>query len=125
MEYVYPAVFHPNNNGSYTITFPDLPGCVSEGKSLPNALYMAQAALFDWAECMEEDGDPIPAAAPHRAITLEDGEFVNYIRAETRDARAVRRNISIPRWMDEQVTKRGLSLSRVVQDALADRFSRA
>ncbi|MCL2301312.1 MAG: type II toxin-antitoxin system HicB family antitoxin [Firmicutes bacterium] len=125
MEYVYPAVFHPNANGSYTITFPDLPGCISEGKSLPNALYMAQAALFDWAEFMEEEGETLPAAAQDRATALEQDEFMNYIRAETKDNRAVRRNISIPRWMDEQVSRRGLSLSRVVQDALTERFSRA
>ena len=123
MEYVYPAVFHPNDNGSFTITFPDLPGCISEGKSLPNALYMAQAALLDWSEFMEEEGTPIPAAAPVKAIFLEESEFVNYVRAETKDTRAVRRNISIPRWMDEQVAKQGISLSRVVQDALSTRFS--
>ena len=33
-EYVYPAVFHANEDGTYTIIFPDLPGCISEGKSL-------------------------------------------------------------------------------------------
>ena len=37
--FVYPALFHFNeNDGSYTITYPDRPGCVSEGKSLENAL---------------------------------------------------------------------------------------
>ena len=125
MEYVYPAVFHPNENGSYTITFPDLPGCVSEGKSLPNALYMAQAALFDWAEYMEEEGQALPSASPIGRVALEKGEFTNLIRAETKDTRAVRRNISIPRWMDDQVQKRGISLSRVVQDALSNQFTRA
>ena len=122
MEYVYPAVFHPNDNGSYTIIFPDLPGCISEGKSLPNALYMAQAALFDWASFMEEEGETLPAASPE-PVALEDGEFTNLIRTETKDTRAVRRNISIPRWMDDQVTRQGISLSRVVQDALSSRFA--
>ena len=37
-EYVYPALFHKNDDNSYTITYPDLPGCISEGKSLENAL---------------------------------------------------------------------------------------
>ncbi len=33
--YVYPAVFHPNaDDGSFTITFPDLPNCITEGKDL-------------------------------------------------------------------------------------------
>ena len=45
-EYIYPAVFHLNrDDGSYTITFPDLPGCISEGKSLGNAITMAASAL--------------------------------------------------------------------------------
>nr|WP_304955019.1 type II toxin-antitoxin system HicB family antitoxin [uncultured Acetatifactor sp.] len=42
VEYIYPAVFHPNEDGSFTITYPDLPGCISEGKSGENALHMAQ-----------------------------------------------------------------------------------
>ena len=39
-EYVYPVIFHPNEDGSYTITYPDLQGCISEGKSLGNAIYI-------------------------------------------------------------------------------------
>ncbi|MDR2089390.1 MAG: type II toxin-antitoxin system HicB family antitoxin, partial [Clostridiales Family XIII bacterium] len=50
VEYVYPAKFHANSDGSYTITYPDLPGCISEGKSVGNAVYMAQSALFQWID---------------------------------------------------------------------------
>ena len=45
MEYVYPAIFHKNKDGSYSIVYPDLPGCISEGKTLANALIMVQSAL--------------------------------------------------------------------------------
>lgn len=34
----YFAVFEPSTNGSYSIYFPDLPGCVSVGDSLEEAL---------------------------------------------------------------------------------------
>ena len=34
MDHVYAAVFQPQEDGTYTITFPDLPGCISEGKNL-------------------------------------------------------------------------------------------
>ena len=125
MEYIYPAVFHPNDNGSYTIIYPDLPGCISEGKSMGNALYMAQDALKQWASVMEEMGEAIPAATALREIPVEDGEFVSLIRAETKDTRAVRRTVSIPRWMDDEALQRGISYSRILQDALFDRFSRA
>ncbi len=49
-EYVFPARFHPNEDGSFTVVFPDLPGCISEGKSLENAMHMAQSALAQWLE---------------------------------------------------------------------------
>ena len=45
MEYAYPAIFHKNEDSTYTITFPDLPGCISEGKTIANAIFMSQAAL--------------------------------------------------------------------------------
>ena len=41
MEYIFPGVFEQNSDGSYTITFPDLLGCISEGKFLGNAIDMA------------------------------------------------------------------------------------
>lgn len=122
-EYVYPAVFHPNaNDGSYTITFPDLPGCISEGESLENALYMAGDALTQWLEYSIESGDSIPAASGPRAVQAEGDEFVNLIRAVVRDGRAVRRTVSIPKWLDEQVAAAGISLSKVLQDALKERL---
>lgn len=122
MEYVYPAIFHANEDGGYTITYPDLPGCISEGKSLGNALHMAQSALTQWIEYLVEKKQPVPAASGIGKVRAERGEFVNLIWAEVRDGRAVKRTISIPKWMDEKVTENNLSLSRVVQDALTERL---
>ena len=122
-EYVYPAVFHANADGSYTITYPDLPGCITEGKSLDNALDMAQDALTQWLSYLTDAKEPVPAASPIQAVRPEEGEFVNLIRATVRDNRAVKRTVSIPKWMDDKVSEAGLSLSRVLQDALKDRLS--
>ena len=122
MEYVYPALFHANDDGSYTVTYPDLPGCISEGKSLSNAIYMAQTALSQWIEYLSDNNKDIPAASVLNSITTEENEFVNLVRAEVKDGRAVKRTVSIPKWMDERVSKSGLSLSRVLQDALSQRF---
>lgn len=122
-NYVYPAIFHHNqDDGSYTVTFPDLPGCITEGKSLENALYMACDAMTQWLQYTVEQGDVIPAASRRQDVTPEADEFVNLIRADVRDDRAVRRTVSLPKWMDDQVTQAGLSLSRVLQDALRERL---
>lgn len=122
MEYVYPAVFHENGDGTYTITYPDLPGCISEGKSLGNALYMAQAALSQWVEFMNEKKQSLPLASTSEDVSVCEGEFVNFIRAEVKDGRAVKRTVSIPKWMDDKVSEYNLSLSRVLQDALTEKL---
>jgi predicted RNase H-like HicB family nuclease len=125
MECVYPAIFHKNKDGSFTITYPDLPGCVSEGKSLGNALYMAQSALIQWIEYLSDKKQEIPKASSVGDIQTSYGEFINLIRAETRDGRAVKRTVSLPKWLDEKVVESGLSLSRVLQDALIAKFPAA
>jgi len=50
MDYVYPALFSTNDDGSYNITYPQLIGCISEGKNLANAMDIAQSALKQWIE---------------------------------------------------------------------------
>ena len=122
-EYVYPAVFHPNEDGSFTITYPDLPGCISEGKSLGNAMYMAQSALTQWIEYLTDKKLEIPLASGLDCFETAPGEVVNLIRADIKDGRAVKRTVSIPKWMDDKVTESGLSLSRVLQDALKERLN--
>lgn len=121
-EYVYPAVFHANEDGSYTITYPDLPGCISEGKTLANAMYMAQSALTQWMEYLSDKKQEIPKASKACDLATEPCEFVNLVRADVKDGRAVKRTVSIPKWMDDKVSDAGLSLSRVLQDALLQKF---
>lgn len=123
-EYVYPALFHLNqDDGSYTITYPDLPGCISEGKSLENALYMAQDALRVWLGHLLDHGEDIPAPTALQQVSAGPGSFANLIRAVVREDRAVRRTVSIPKWMDDQVSAAGISLSKVLQEALRARLS--
>jgi len=123
MEYVYPAIFHRNDDKSYTIIFPDLPGCISEGKTLGNAIYMAQSALTQWIGYLTDKKQDIPNASPAKKLKAPKGDFVNLIRAEVKNTQAVKRTVSIPKWMDDKVTQSGLSLSRVLQDALREKLS--
>ncbi|MDR1301124.1 MAG: type II toxin-antitoxin system HicB family antitoxin [Treponema sp.] len=123
MEYVYPVIFHKNEDGSYAISYPDLPGCISEGKSLGNALYMAQSALAQWISYLIDKKQEIPSASSVQAVKTSNGDFVNLICAEVKDSRAVKRTVSIPKWMDDKAVQSGLSLSRVLQDALNEKLA--
>jgi len=122
MEYVYPAIFHKNVDESYTIVYPDLPGCTSEGKTLGNAMYMAQSALTQWIGYLTDKKQEIPKASSVQEVKTSAGEFVSLIRADVKDGRAVKRTVSIPKWMDEKAIQSGLSLSRVLQEALSERL---
>jgi len=66
MQY-YQAIFHPSEEkeGGYVVTFPDLPGCVTQGNTETEALDMAMDALKGFLEMLKRDGDPIPAASDY------------------------------------------------------------
>jgi len=122
MEYVYPALFHKNEDESYTVIYPDLPGCISEGKTLGNAMYMAQSALTQWIGYLTDRKQEIPKASSVQDVKMSTHEFVTLICADVKENRAVKRTVSIPKWMDDKVVRSGLSLSRVLQDALSERL---
>ena len=122
MEYVYPAIFHKNKDGSYTVVYPDLPGCISEGKTLGNALSMAQSALKQWIAYLVDKEQELPSPSAVETIELTAGELVNLVCAEIADTRAVKRTVSIPKWMDDKAIQSGLSLSKVLQEALTEKL---
>ncbi len=126
-QYVYPAVFHPNSDdGSITVTIPDLPGCITEGKNLADAICMAQDALESWLWDAENCKESIPAPSAPAQVTAP--EFVNYVYADTdefrrkNDARAVKKTLSIPSWLNAQAEQAGVNFSQVLQDALKERL---
>lgn len=45
---MYPAIFSSDGDGGYTVSFPDLPGCVTEGNTLAEAVDMAEDMHWDF-----------------------------------------------------------------------------
>ena len=63
-KYVYPAIFTPCiERKGYTVVVPDLPGCVTEGQDLLDAIEMGVDAASGWILGELEEGNNIPA--PH------------------------------------------------------------
>lgn len=127
MKLVYTAIFTPFDDGKgFTVEVPDLPGCVTEGDSLVEAIDMGVDAASGWILGEIEDGNPFPEASPAGSIEAPEGSFTNLLvldmdaYAEKYGNKAVRRNITIPAWLDTYVQKNHLSLSKVVQDSLLD-----
>ncbi len=80
-RHIFPAIFEPGEKKGYCITFPDLPGCITEGDSLEEALRMAKEALELHLYSLEEDGDIIPSPTPPEGIAVPEGVFVTLVDA--------------------------------------------
>ena len=124
MRYAYPAIFEHAAEGGYIVSFPDLPGCYSQGDNLADAIFFAQKALAQWLIYLSDKNIDIPVPSPMQAVRVDKKtEFVNLVSATVKEGQAVKRTVSIPKWMDQKVVESGLSLSRVLQETLNDRFA--
>ena len=50
-----------DEGGGYLIEFPDLPGCMSDGATIEEAITNGVDAMRGWIEAMCAEGHPIPA----------------------------------------------------------------
>ena len=132
MKLVYPAVFTPCiEKEGYTVEVPDLPGCVTEGKDLVDAIEMGVDAASGWVLGELEEGNNIPAPSLRKEnIKLEDPEsFVSMLvldmdaYAEKYGDKTVRKNITIPAWLNTYGEKNNINFSRVLQEALLKKAS--
>lgn len=66
MKLTYPACFYPDEEkeGAYAVVVPDLPGCVSGGSTLAEAILMGTDAASGWVLDELEDGKTIPPCKP-------------------------------------------------------------
>ena len=126
-RYAYPAVFTPEENGQFSVNFPDLDGCYTCGDDMKDALIMAEDVLAFTLYDYEREGKEIPEPSTPDNITLEDREFVNYVACDTleyrklHNNRAVKKTLTIQEWLNESATAMGLNFSQVLQDALMDK----
>lgn len=124
-KYVYPAIFTPDGNG-WSVRFPDVQNCFTDGDTLAEALEMAEDALCMMLYDAEERGQEIPAASDLVLLqaALTTGEFVSLICCDTiqyrrlHDNRAVKKTLSIPSWLNEMAERAGVNFSGTLQEAL-------
>ncbi len=126
----YPAIFthdvEEGNEYEYSVTFPDFPGCITEGKTLEHAAEMAREALALHIYGMEDDGDPMPS--PSKWVHTEVNEALVLITVnmdafrENMANRAIKKTLTIPAALNERAERAGINFSQVLQEALRDRL---
>ena len=123
-KYAYPAIFTLEEDGSYSIVFPDLEGCYTCGDNLEDGIEMAEDALALVLYGYEKDGREIPAPSARSAFSVSGNDFVNFIACDTMKYRkmynnkAVKKTLTIPEWLNEAASAMGLNFSQILQEAL-------
>ena len=117
---IYPAIFEYAEDG-ITITFPDLLGCISCAESQEEAIYMAKDVLGVFITACESLGDTIPVPSKGTDIKAEPGQSVFMIdvwlpiyREEKRSG-SVKKNVTIPVWLNSLAEKQKLNFSQILQ----------
>lgn len=59
MNLNYKIHLHKAPEGGFTVTVPALPGCITEGETLDEAIAMAKEAIELYIEELQERGEPI------------------------------------------------------------------
>ena len=125
MQYVYTAILEPEG-AQYNVTFPDLPGCLTCGDDLADAIYMAEDVLNLWLVELEESGEAIPA--PSASVPVPEGCRATLVRADTEAYRkkvstaCVRKNVTLPAWLANLADARGINFSQTLQKALREQL---
>ncbi len=93
--------------GGYLIEFPDLPGCLSDGETIEEALANGMDAKSAWISAMREAGRPIPSPSSEPSQTYS-GRWV------------LRTPKSLHRTLAERAAHEGVSLNTLAVSLLAE-----
>ena len=129
MKNIYP-VFFTKTETVVLVEVPDLE-ILTEGKDMINAVEMARDAIELKCVSMEDDGIEIPLPSEIGSLDINSGTFAeegvtviswgDINSGEYRrkiDTRAVRKNVTIPGWLNYEAEHAGINVSRVLQEAL-------
>lgn len=121
MKEVYPVILISDDDG-YTVRIPDF-RTATEGKDLADAIYMARDAIGLLGIQLEDEGKELPKPFS-RKVSKEDGDIETLVDVDfseyrkKHDNRMVKKNCTIPYYLNVEAEKQGINFSRLLQDAL-------
>lgn len=124
-KHFYPAIFTEESNG-YSVSFPDLDGCFTEGDTLEEAYQMAFDAIGLYAD--NNGVFSFPAASNPKEISVQPNEFVVLIEFDEEEYRKrhsnklVKKTLTIPEWVNLAAEQRGINFSATLTKALIEKI---
>ncbi len=125
-RYIFPAVFEPGEIKGYTVTFPDLPGCITEGDDMEEALHMAKEVLELFLYSMEEDKEAITEPSLPENLSFPQKSFISIIEVwmpvvrDEMENKSIKKTLTIPKWLNDIAERNKVNFSQILQTALKD-----
>ena len=131
MKLAYPAVItYCEDDNSYSVEFPDLPGCVSGGFSLIEAIEMGIDAASGWILTEIEEGNVVPKASDPTKINItDDKSFINMLvldmdsYSKKYSSKCIRKNITLPKWVNTLAEKNNVNFSQLLQNTIVEKYA--
>ena len=132
MKSAYPVIFTQISDKKDTVLIevPDF-NIFTEGYGMVNAIEMARDAIGLSAITLEDMGKEIPVPSDVQDIDVNKAEFkeqgtsiismvdIDFLVYRRRlDTKAVRRNVTLPKWLNQEAERAGINVSKVLQEAL-------
>lgn len=118
----YPIVLSPETDGGYYVFIPDFDKA-TQGDDIAEAMEMARDLIGLVGIDLEDDGKeiPMPNSVKYESekddiVTFVDIDFVEYRKKV--DNRAVKKNCTIPYWLNVEAEKAGVNFSKLLQEAI-------
>ena len=125
MQYVYPAQFINEDNGSITVLFPDLNGCQTYDETIEGAVIMAKDALESYIDIHIDLGKSLPTPSNLNDIKINNGVVmlvVADVKNMIKESKSVKKTLTIPKWLEREAPKANINFSGVLQEALKERL---
>lgn len=126
MKEVYPVILVKDEYGYY-VEVPDF-NSATQGVDLADAIEMARDLICLMSLTYEEKGEEIPKPnsvkfekVENGILTLVDVDFLEYKKKHSN--RMIRKNLTIPYWLNAEAEKAGINFSQVLQGALKEKLN--
>jgi len=112
------------NSESYLVRFPDLNGCLSDGKTLSEALERAIDACACWMLLADDIPEPNLTLIEQSNSNLD--EFYNLLFVDLEEygkkvsMKSVKKNVTIPSWLNERAEKENINFSQILQKGVRE-----
>jgi len=124
MKVVYPVIMSKGKKNLIA----SVPDCNidTQGEDIVDAIEMARDAISIWCVAEQSAGRVLPKPTDIANINCEDGELVTLVDSDIEaykrklSERTVRKNLTLPFWLNEEAEKAGVNFSQVLQTSLKE-----